>query len=219
MGAVLQAPDDEIPVLVCSDHGAKLMEGGICVNEWLIQEGYLTLRQTPAEPTCLSSRDVDWIRTRAWGEGGHYGRVFINVRGRELEGTVAPQEYEALRDELAGRLAAIPDEAGKGIGTRVFKPEEIYQQQRNIPPDLLVYFGDLRWRSMGMVSTGTIHTHENDTGTDDANHTEEGIFIMRAPGLIGGRILHGLQLVDCGPTVLGLLGYPVPTEMIGRPIS
>jgi predicted AlkP superfamily phosphohydrolase/phosphomutase len=163
--------------------------------------------------------DVDWSRTRAWGEGGYYGRVFVNVRGREPEGIVAPEAYEALRDELAGKLAAIPDEAGNELGTRVFKPEEIYREQRNIPPDLLVYFGDLRWRSMGRVGTGAIHTHENDTGPDDANHAEEGIFIMRAPGLEGDRKIEGARLIDCGPTVLDLLGYPIPAQMIGRPIS
>ncbi len=219
VGAVLRELDDETAVLVCSDHGAKLMDGGICVNEWLMREGYLTLRRMPAEPAPLSMEDVDWSRTRAWGEGGYYGRVFLNVRGREPEGIVAPEEYEALRDELAGKLAAIPDENGNELGTRVFKPEEIYREQRNIPPDLLVYFGDLRWRSMGRVGTGTIHTHENDTGPDDANHAEEGILIMRAPGLEGGRRLEGARLIDCGPTVLDLLGYPIPPQMVGRPIG
>ena len=37
----------------------------------------------------------------------------------------------------------IEDEEGKNIGTKVFKPEEIYKEVKNIPPDLIVYFGDL----------------------------------------------------------------------------
>jgi predicted AlkP superfamily phosphohydrolase/phosphomutase len=69
------------------------------------------------------------------------------------------------------------------------------------------------------VGTGTIYTYENDTGPDEANHAEEGLFIMRAPGLEGGRRLEALRLVDCGPTVLDLLGYPIPPQMVGRPIS
>lgn len=219
VGVVLRDLDDETAVLVFSDHGAKLMYGGICVNEWLIQEGYLTLRAPPAEAGPLSPENVDWSRTKAWGEGGYYARIFLNVRGREPEGVVAPEEYEALRDELAMKLAAIPDEDGGSLGTCVFKPQDIYREQRNIPPDLLVYFGDLRWRSVGRVGTGVIHTHENDTGPDDANHAEEGIFLMRAPGLEGGRKLDGLHLMDCGPTVLDLLGYPIPPQMVGRPIG
>ena len=219
VGAVLRELDDETAVLVYSDHGAKLMQGGICVNEWLIREGYLTLREKPKESMPLSPNSVDWSRTKAWGEGGYYARISLNVRGREPEGVVAPEAYEALRDELASKLAAIPDEAGNGLGTRVFKPEAIYREQRNIPPDLLVYFGDLRWRAVGSVGMGTIHTHENDTGPDGANHAEEGMFIMRAPGVAAGQRLDGLRLIDCGPTVLDLLGYPIPPQMQGRPIG
>ncbi|MCI0855098.1 MAG: alkaline phosphatase family protein [Chloroflexi bacterium] len=219
VGAVLRELDDETAVLVCSDHGAKLMEGGICVNEWLIQEGYLTLRATPTELAPLKPGDVDWSRTKVWGEGGYYGRIFFNVQGREPEGIVPPDEFAALRDELATKLAAIPDEHGNALNTRVFKPEEIYREQRNVPPDLLTYFDDLRWRSVGSVGSGAIHTHENDTGPDDANHAEEGMFILRAPGLSGDRKLEGARLIDAGPTILDLLGYDIPSAMQGRPIG
>ena len=219
VGAVLRELDDETAVLVCSDHGAKLMEGGICVNEWLIQEGYLTLKAAPTELAPLKPGDVDWSRTKVWGEGGYYGRIFFNVQGREPEGIVPPDEFAALRDELATKLAAIPDEHGNALNTRVFKPEEIYREQRNVPPDLLTYFDDLRWRSVGSVGSGAIHTHENDTGPDDANHAEEGMFILRAPGLSGNRKLEGARLIDAGPTVLDLLGYDIPSAMQGRPIG
>ncbi|MCH7579209.1 MAG: alkaline phosphatase family protein, partial [Chloroflexi bacterium] len=158
VGAVLRELDDETAVLVCSDHGAKLMEGGICVNEWLIQEGYLTLKTAPTELAPLKPADVDWSRTKVWGEGGYYGRIFFNVQGREPEGIVPADEFASLRDELAIKLAAIPDEHGNALNTRVFKPEEIYREQRNVPPDLLTYFDDLRWRSVGSVGSGAIHT-------------------------------------------------------------
>ncbi|MEX0785054.1 MAG: alkaline phosphatase family protein [Dehalococcoidia bacterium] len=218
VGAVLRELDDDTAVIVCSDHGAQLMEGGICVNEWLIQEGYLTLRSQPNEPKPLAPEDVDWSRTKAWGEGGYYARISLNVQGREPEGVIPPDEVAAFRDELAAKLVAIPDEQGNDLGTRVFKPEEVYRAQNNVPPDLLVYFGNLRWRSVGRIGTGAVHTHENDTGPDDANHAEQGIFMLRAPGIDGGRRIEGARLIDVGPTALDLLGYPVPAEMIGRPL-
>ena len=219
VGAVLRELDDDTAVLVCSDHGAKLMEGGICVNEWLIKEGYLTLKATPTELTPLKPSNVDWSRTKVWGEGGYYGRIFFNVQGREPEGIVPADEFESLRNELAAKLTAIPDEHGNALNTRVFKPEEIYREQRNVPPDLLAYFDDLRWRSVGSVGSGAIHTHENDTGPDDANHAEEGMFILRAPGLQGNRKLDGARLIDAAPTILDLLGYDIPSAMQGRPIG
>lgn len=219
IGQVLAELDDDTTVIVMSDHGAKPMEGAICVNEWLIQEGYLRLKSPPQGPTRFSFGDVDWARTKAWGEGGYYGRLFVNVRGREPEGTVPVEEYEGLRDELATKLAAIPDHEGRPIGTRVFKPEDTYRECRNVPPDLIIYFGDLDWRAVAQVGGGAIQTFENDTGPDGANHAQEGIFIMRGPGIQSGRRLEGLQLVDCGPTVLERLGLPVHEGMIGRPVQ
>ena len=52
--------------------------------------------------------------------------MFLNVAGREPEGMIPPAEYEAVRDDLARRIAAIPDDAGNPIPTAVYKPEELY---------------------------------------------------------------------------------------------
>jgi predicted AlkP superfamily phosphohydrolase/phosphomutase len=215
VGATLREVDDETAVVVMSDHGAKLMRGGIRINEWLRNEGYLTLKTSPIEATRFEIGDVDWSRTRVWGEGGYYGRVFLNVRGREREGVVPQEEYESLRDELTSKLTTIADEAGKPLGTRVFKPEQIYREVRNVAPDLLVYFGDLDWRSVATVGDGTIHTYENDTGPDDANHAQHGIVILKTPGMDTGKQIDDAKLVDAGPTILSLLGHPIPSDMIG----
>lgn len=218
IGRVLAELDGNTTVIVMSDHGAKPMAGGVCINEWLIQEGYLTLKTPPNGATRFTLEAVDWSRTRAWGEGGYYGRVFLNVRDREPEGIVPPDEYEKLRDELAAKLTAIPDADGRPMATQAFKPEEIYRACNNVPPDLIVYFGDLDWRAVAQVGGGGVHTFENDTGPDGANHAQEGVFMMRGPGVNAGQRLEGLQIVDCGPTVLDRLGLPVPDEMIGRAI-
>jgi predicted AlkP superfamily phosphohydrolase/phosphomutase len=185
IGELLELVPDSTQVIVMSDHGIQAMYGGIAVNEWLIRGGYLGLKEYPEEPTpmreLIERGLVDWSQTVAWGEGGYYGRIFLNVRGREPQGTVPPGEYEAVRRELAEGLSAITDERGEPLGTRVLFPEEIYREVRGIPPDLIVYFGDLRWRSIGSVGWGEIHRHENDTGPDDANHAPYGVFIAFPP--------------------------------------
>jgi predicted AlkP superfamily phosphohydrolase/phosphomutase len=43
---IAPAPSDTV-VLVVSDRGAKKMDGGICFNEWLIQQRYLALTNYP----------------------------------------------------------------------------------------------------------------------------------------------------------------------------
>src|SRR6185312_4432405 len=122
---LLRHADEETVVLVVSDHGAKRMEGGIRVNEWLRREGLLATAREPDGVSALRDVGVDWNRTTAWGEGGYYGRIFLNVRGREPEGIVEPEDFERVRDDLAERLLAIPGPDGGPLATRVYKPEEV----------------------------------------------------------------------------------------------
>ncbi len=217
LAGLLEHADADTAVLVVSDHGAKRMDGGIRINEWLRREGYLRTLGDPSEAVPLGKAGVDWAGTTAWSEGGYYARVFLNVEGREPEGTVAPSEYERVRTELAERIAAIPDEQGRPIGTRVFRPEEVYPEVRNVAPDLIVHFGDLYWRSVGTVGgEGGIHTFENDTGPDDANHAQHGLLVMAGPGIPAGGERSGMHLLDVAPTVCELLGIETPGTMRGR---
>ncbi len=216
LGKLLEHADDETAILVVSDHGAKRMDGGIRVNEWLRAEGLLATKTEPTDTSKLDDVGVDWSRTVAWGEGGYYSRIFMNVKGREPEGVVEPSEYEATRDDLARRLAAIPDENGDPIPTVVHKPEDVYDQVSGIAPDLIVHFGDLLWRSVGTVGgPDGVHTFENDTGPDDANHAQDGLFVLVAPGVEPGA-REGAHLLDIAPTVLELLGLDRPAAMRGR---
>jgi predicted AlkP superfamily phosphohydrolase/phosphomutase len=214
MGRLLSHADDDTAVLVVSDHGAKKMDGGICVNEWLRQEGYLVLKEEPAEPQPLKPEMIDWERTTAWGEGGYYCRLFLNVAGREPQGQVAQEDYERVRTELKEKLEALGDPDGNPIGTAAHRPEDLYAERKGVVPDLLVYFGDLSWRSIGVVGAGTVHVFENDTGSDDANHAHDGLYILATDGVPAGP---GPQqeIRDIAPTLLHLLGEPVPSDMEG----
>ena len=218
MGRLLRFADEDTAVLVVSDHGAKRIDGGICVNEWLRREGYLVLKEEPTEPKRLTPDMIDWERTTAWGEGGYYCRLFLNVEGREPSGTVAPEDYERVRSELKEKLEALGDENGKPIGTVAHRPEELYETRNGIVSDLMVYFGDLYWRSIGQVGTGVVHVFENDTGPDDANHAHEGLYVLVADGVEPGRG-EERSLLDIAPTLLTLLGEPVPPEMEGASLA
>ncbi|RPI33098.1 MAG: phosphodiesterase [Chloroflexota bacterium] len=219
IGEWLDEVGKDTVVMVVSDHGAKRMDGGICLNEWLWRNGYLCFKQDPPEGkiTRFEDLEVDWPRTVAWGDGGYYGRLFINLKGRETQGAVSPEAYEEVRQELAGRLAAIPGPQGENIGTKVFKPEDIYHEVNGVAPDLIVYFGDLLWRSVGSLGHGSTYTFENDTGPDDCNHAQNGMFILHDP-MQGGveSPAKEAQLMDVAPTILSYLGAPVPADMQGK---
>jgi predicted AlkP superfamily phosphohydrolase/phosphomutase len=215
IAGILRHADESTVVLVVSDHGAKRMDGGIRVNEWLRREGLLATLAEPNGRSSLADLGIDWSRTVAWGEGGYYSRIFMNVRGREPEGIVAPEDYETVRADLAARLAAIPDEKGDPIGTKVFTPEEVYPEVNGVAPDLIVHFGDLAWRSVGTVGGDEgIHTFENDTGPDDANHAQDGLYVLAGAGIPAAGRVDG-HLLDIAPTLLEILELPAPESMRG----
>jgi len=207
VGELLEAlPADAVTILM-SDHGARPMVGGVCFNDWLMQEGYLAMTEPVTQQTPIAKAPIDWSKTMAWGDGGYYGRLFINLKGREPQGLVDPGRYESVRDEMIERLEKMAGPDGASLGTKVYKPQDVYPEVRGVAPDLIVYFGDLEWRSVGAVKAGMVadvFTYENDTGPDGANHDRFGVFAMAgAPGQPLGR-QEGLRLIDVGPTILKL---------------
>ena len=151
IGRLCESAGPETVVLVVSDHGARAMHGGFCINEWLISRGHLVVRRMPEEPSRLNHDDVDWERTRVWAEGGYYARIFLNVKGREPDGALAPGEIEAFRARLQGELEALRDDEGVPIPVRVRAPDRYYREARGFPPDLMVYLDDLRLRAIGSI--------------------------------------------------------------------
>jgi predicted AlkP superfamily phosphohydrolase/phosphomutase len=216
VGSLLEVLPDDAITIVMSDHGARPMMGGLCFNDWLIQERFLTLEAQPSKVIPIKDAAIDWGHTVAWGDGGYYGRLFLNVKGREPQGIVEPARYEETRDELVERLEAAPGPDGEPLGTRVLKPQDVYPEVRGVAPDLLVYFGDLAWRSVGSVGNRSVYTYENDTGPDGANHDRAGVFALAGlPGLPVGEV-KGLNLVDVGPTIMRLYGIEAPEGAVGR---
>jgi predicted AlkP superfamily phosphohydrolase/phosphomutase len=222
IGEILGMLDDDTIVMVVSDHGAQAMEGGFVVNEWLRREGWLALLDEPRYEGVVPFEkvEVDWKKTTAWGAGGYYARIFLNVEGREPQGRIPAHEYEHVRDQLKEMIEALPDHQGKPMGSVVFKPDELYREVRNVAPDLMVYFGNLRWRSLGSFGLPDLYTFENDQGPDDANHDQDGVFILWDPRHnYGGQYVDGLQLMDVAPTVLDCMNVSVPPDMQGKTVQ
>ena len=218
VGELISHVDKDTVILVVSDHGAKRMKGAFCINEWLIEQGYLVLKEKPTEPTSFDKLEVDWSRTKAWGWGGYYARIFLNIAGREQQGIIPPEDYEKEREILLEKILKISGPQGETWQTRVIKPQEYFQELNGDYPDLMVYFDELYWRSAGTLGHGTMYLEENDTGPDDAVHDFEGIFILYDPQEKAGRSVKA-SILDIAPTVLDKLGLPIPADLKGKVIS
>jgi predicted AlkP superfamily phosphohydrolase/phosphomutase len=216
----LELVPDDVAVWIASDHGSQAMEGCFCINEWLIRNGYLTLAgPRPAPGTPLDAVPIDWGRTRIWGAGGYYARLFINVKGREPKGTVAPGDVPALIRELDDGLRKVVGPDGKPLGVEILDPHRVYRSVRGDPPDLMAYFRDLRWRSAGTIGYEGLFLAENDTGPDDSVHSMDGFFMLYSPedGKPAGR-LPDQSILDVAPTFMQRMGLPIPPHVQGKPI-
>ncbi len=170
-GRVLQHIPRDTEFIVVSDHGAKAMTGAFAVNEWLMQEELLHLKKKPEKPgEDLRPDMIDWEKTKAWGWGGYYARIFVNLKGREPKGVVDLEEYDGFIEELKKKLARLKGPNGEKWNTMAYTPRELYPAVNGDPPDLMVYFDNLNWRSAGTIGWPSMYLEENDRGPDDAVH-------------------------------------------------
>lgn len=218
IGELLSNVDKNTVVLVTSDHGAKRMKGAFCINEWLIEQGDLAVKEKPQSTISLDNVEIDWSRSRAWGWGGYYARLFLNIEGRETQGIIPPEDYEKERDALAEKLMAVEGPEGEKWKTRIFKPQEYFKEARGDYPDLMVYFDDLFWRSAGTLGHNTKYLLENDTGPDDAVHAQDGIYILYDPQSRWNR-RKDAHILNIAPTILHFMGIPVPEDLEGEIIT
>ncbi|MDD9942406.1 MAG: alkaline phosphatase family protein [Myxococcales bacterium] len=214
IGQLLAHTGDDTTVIVASDHGARPLLGGVCLNEWLIEHGYLRLREYPKRVTPLSELAIDWSRTRAFGEGGYCGRIQLNLAGREPQGIVPEHAREALVVELAQGLSELDHPHGKRLRNLIVPPSA-YRGTYGRPPDLQVFFDDLNYRALGSVGHRCLFTATNDRGPDGCNHDWHGIFVMAGGGVPARGRVDDLQIYDVAKTLRSLLQLPGYEDLLG----
>jgi predicted AlkP superfamily phosphohydrolase/phosphomutase len=176
----------------------------------------------------LSLSGIEWSRTLAYSRENHPA-ISINLKGREPGGIVAPgPEYEQVRQTLAERLLRLRcPETGEPIVEGVVFREEVYHgPEAYRAPDLLFHWNkhayvhrpSPRGRGNGFLKALSPAELEEAELRDRPSgiHRDVGIFIGVGPRLKRGSTLPPADLVDVTPTILYLLGLPVPDYMDGR---
>jgi predicted AlkP superfamily phosphohydrolase/phosphomutase len=162
---------------------------------------------------------VDWSRTRAIAlPGEHNGYVRLNVRGRERDGIVAPEEVDELLAELAEGLATFRDDDGGAAIAAVERPDVGAGAGVALLPDLVV-----RWSNR--PSTGVRALRSERFGevprrgmTGLSGHHSEDAWAVVLPRASRLRpIDRQPRLVDVAATVCELLGGD-PEGLAGEPL-
>jgi predicted AlkP superfamily phosphohydrolase/phosphomutase len=176
---------------------------------------------------------INWAGTKAYfEENPYYPSLRINLKGRQPQGVVEPgQEYEDLRDDLIKRLEEWRHpETGEKIVERAYRREEVYSgPSLDQAPDIVVHWSThkdytytfrvssksakLKWiEEIDPFSPNNFSFFTGKSGS----HRDNGIFLAEGPGVQNGLTLDGAHIMDVAPTILHVLGVPVPADMDGR---
>ena len=219
VGRVLETLPEDTVLMVMSDHGFKSFKRGVNLNTWLHQNGYLAVKDRPTGREWF--QDVDWTRTRAYALG--LGGIYLNVAGREAQGTVNPgEDSQALKREIIQGLRKLYDDKwSTGAVGEVYDTREVYKGPYvEEAPDLVVGFNP-GYRVSWTCATGAV----TEEVFEDNEKSWSGDHCVNPPDVPGilfcNRKIDAdkVSIMDIGPTVLDLFGVPVPDYCDGQPLK
>ncbi|WP_455391489.1 alkaline phosphatase family protein [[Eubacterium] cellulosolvens] len=225
---LLKTFDDDTELMITSDHGAKTLKGTFCINDWLIRNKYLHLKTEIGTKTTFDADMVDWSNTMAWGSGGYYGKIYLNIKGREPNGVIPESDIEMIFNKIKQELSEQLTPGGNKVQNEYFEPKKTYNEVNGCPPDLIIYIDNLAWRVTGSMGNQELFLREH-TAIDNSNHDKAGIFIHtknpRAALDFNEKVECDLEkimqysILDIAPTILKKFNIGIPNNLKGRVIS
>ncbi len=219
LGEAMAALEGRGEIVVLSDHGFAPYERSFNLNTWLQREGYLQVREGigEEEASLLEGTSIAWEGTSAYGLG--LNALYLNLRGREERGAVAPEDGDSRLRELAEKLLALRDPRdGRQVVERVYRVEGATAD--GAAPDLLIGYAR-GYRASGAAALGRIEAevlsdnHSPWSGDHCmAAHTVPGVLVSSLP-LRPGAAPH---LRDLPVSILEHYGIGRPEAMTGRPV-
>jgi predicted AlkP superfamily phosphohydrolase/phosphomutase len=191
-------------LLIMSDHGFTPIKKQVYLNRWLVDNGYLKLKE--------NARSIEEIGEGSLAFAMDPGRIYLNAKGKYPGGVVDAGDARRVLDEIRAGLSEITD-GGERIVKRIYSKAELFTgPEAGQAPDLCVqtiYGYDLK----GAVNKTELMDREVFTGM----HTQDDstLYVSGAAGSLRGEKPH---ITDVAPTLLDALGIAAPETMDGRTI-
>ena len=205
----------EAALLVVSDHGMAPILSYVNVNVALIQAGLMVLEDTV-------SYYIDTAKTKASAvTAGGAVHVYVNLKGRESGGSVPPEDYEEVQEEVIAVLSTITDPVdGLPVFQRILKREglahlrldcensgDVFAQAR-----MGYYPHYYRDRTEIIQPVEFYGQHGYDSTLPEMRAT----LVAAGLGIAEGKAIGPVHLVDVAPSVAWLLGIAPPEGVDGR---
>lgn len=220
LAKILEAIDKDTLVILISDHGAT--PDGTPFNPYdaLVPAGMAIFEQQPDKASSGAvrmeglfgevrafSRVADPQKSRAIPMRSAY--IYVNLKGRDPDGIVEPEDYEKVQQEIIDTLYCYTDPK---TGQRPISLALTRQDAR-----IIGLYGD----SIGDVVYalypwfGGQHGHILPTATWGVGSLQA-LFTMTGPGIKKGhRLQRTVWLTDLVPTICYLLNWPLPEQAEG----
>ena len=154
--------------------------------------------------------DVDWDATCVFST--RFGmNLYVNAVGKFPQGIVTTQEYETLCAEVTSRLLALRVPGGGEVVRRVHRVSA-GRAEAIVAPDMIVEYHNF-------YDPQSAPDRQRAIRGLDGSHVVPGVLVLHGPHVRSGETLADSSIVDVAPTVLRLLGVPVPPDMDGRVIG
>ncbi|MEO1621889.1 MAG: alkaline phosphatase family protein [Cyanobacteria bacterium J06632_3] len=199
------------------------------INTWTPKRFLKATQYGLASPRFLKAKkqDLGWMPGMAystlWPEmkafalpGFADGHVRINLKGRERDGIVAPEDYHGLCNEICEVLQKLTDgRTGQPLVKEIIRTRvNPLDADPKLPDaDLVVIWHECPTDVVDSPDLGRIGPV---TFNRPGGHRSRGFMMAKGPNIAPQSDLDGGEVVDLAPTILTALGAPIPEHLDGK---
>lgn len=216
---VLSKADADTTLILLSDHGFAPFTREINVSTWLVENGYTAVSEPDKLEESVFYDHVDWRKTKAYVMG--LNGIYLNLKGREKQGSVAPAEADGLIKEIIAKLKTLTDPAtGAPVFADVYDARRIYSgPYLSLAPDIVLgYQRGYRISDEAVLGKFPKEIVRDRKDKWSADHCMDCSLV---PGILfsNKRITRpDPGLWDLAPSILQAFGLAAPKEMDGKPV-
>lgn len=215
----MEKVDSSTLIMVMSDHGFAPFVREFHLGSWLVSEGFMAVTDQKKYHESKFFNYVDWSNTKAYALG--INGLYLNLRGREKQGSVNRDEADAIRAEIIQKLESVIDpKTGERVVMKAYDSREIYSGPYvDLAPDILVgYSSGYRISDQSCLGQFPEGILGDRTDKWSADHCMD-------PRVVPGTLLSNWKctapspgLWDLAPSILNAFGMKVPSAMTGAPV-